>query len=47
MDSWEKLHETSLPDKKDFYNELNKERIPDEDYVHAQKVWEAFEIKSW
>ena len=38
MDSWERFNETSLPDKKAFYNELNLEDIADKDYAHAQKV---------
>ena len=46
MDSWKKFNEASLLDKKDFQSELNKENITDEDYVHAQKVWKVFEIKS-
>ena len=46
MDNWEKFNETSLPDKKAFYSELNKESITDEDYAHAQKVWKKFEIKN-
>ena len=46
VDSWEKFNETSLPDKKAFYSELNKEGITDEDYAHAQKVWKVFEIKN-
>ena len=37
---------TSLPDRKVFYSELNKEGITDEDYAHAQKVWKVFEIKN-
>ena len=45
MDSWEKCNEVSLPNKESFYSELNKEGITDEDYVHAQKVWEVFKIK--
>ena len=45
MDSWEKLNETSLPEKKAFYNNLNLEDITDKDYAHAQKVCEVFEIK--
>ena len=35
MHSWEKLNETSIPDKEAFYSELNKEGITDEDYAHA------------
>ena len=35
MDRWKRFKETSLPDKKDFYSELNKENITDEDYAHA------------
>ena len=46
MDSWERFDETSLPDKKAFYSELNLEDITDKDYEHAQKVWEVFEIKN-
>ena len=46
MDSWERFNETSLPDKESFYSELNKENITDEEYAHAQKVWEVFKIKN-
>ena len=46
MDSWGKFNETSFPDKKAFYSELNLEAITDEEYAHGQKVWELFEIKN-
>ena len=46
MDSWEKFNETTLPPKKDFYSNLNLEDISDEDYAHAQKVWDVFKIKN-
>ena len=39
MDSWERFHETSLPDKKDFYSSLNMENITDVDYRHAERVF--------
>ena len=45
MDSWEKIDETALPSKEAFYSNLNLENISDEDYLHAQKVWEVFEIR--
>ena len=32
--------------KKDFYRELNRKGITDEDYAHAQKVWKVYEIKN-
>ena len=40
MDSWERFNETSLPDKKYFYSELNLEDITYKDYLHAQEVFE-------
>ena len=46
MDSWEKFDETSLPDKKAIYSNLNLEDISDEDYAHAQKVQDVFKIKN-
>ena len=46
MDSWEKFNETTLPAKKDFYSNFNLENISDEDYTHAQKVWDVFKIKN-
>ena len=46
MDSWEKFNETALPPKEAFYSNLNLEDISDEDYKHAQKVWNVFEIKN-
>ena len=45
MDNWEKFDETTLPPKEAFYSNLNLEDISDEDYAHAQKVWDVFEIK--
>ena len=46
MDSWKRFKEESLPDKESFYSELNNEHITDEDYPHAQKVWDTFKIKN-
>ena len=46
MDSWEKFDETTLPPKEAFHSNLNLEDISNEDYAHAQKVWEIFEIKN-
>ena len=46
MDSWEKFDENTLPPKKAFYSSLNLEDISDEDYAHAQKVWDVFEINN-
>ena len=46
MDSWEKFDETTLPPKESFYSNLNLEDISDEDYAHAQKVWDVFEINN-
>ena len=42
MDSWVRLDEISLPDKRYFYSELNLEDITNKVYNHAQKVFEEF-----
>ena len=37
MDVCKKINETSLPEKEDFYSDLNMEDITDADYIHAKK----------
>ena len=45
MDSWEKFDKNTLPPKEAFYSNLYLQDISDEDYKHAKKVWDVFEIK--
>ena len=46
MDSWAKFSETSLPKKEEFYSKLNDEHITEDEYKHAQTVWETFGCKT-
>ena len=43
MDSFDKFN-TGLPAKEDFYSIMNDEHITDDDYKHAQTVWETFKL---
>ena len=43
---WEKFNETTLPEKEEFYSNLNMEDITDADYVHGKRVCKDFEIKN-
>ena len=45
MDSFEKFN-TELPAKEDFHSILNDENISNEDYQHAQNVWEVFKLNN-
>ena len=45
MDDCEKISETSLPEKKDFYSHLNMEEITDQDYKHAKRFCKDFKMK--
>ena len=46
VSSLEKLSETQLPPKEEFYSKLNDEDITDEDYQHAINVWNTFGCKT-
>ena len=46
MDSWERFNETSLPNKKDFYSNLNMESIDDIDYRHGNNVFKSFKLEN-
>ena len=46
MDDWKKSEETSLPTKDAFYSRLNMKGISDQDYEHAQQVWNTMEKKT-
>ena len=46
MDSFSKFNEVELPRREDFYSLFSDEDISDEDYNHAQDVWNTFQIKN-
>ena len=46
MDGWEKFEEAGLPPKDAFYSGLNMKGISDQDYEHAQQVWNTMEKKA-
>ena len=46
MDSWERINETSLPDKEAFYSNLNMEGITDVDHRHAKRVFKNISNKN-
>ena len=46
VSSIEKLSETQLPLKEQFYSKLNNKDISDEDYQHALNVWNMFKCQT-
>ena len=46
MDSWKKFEETSLPPKDASYSRIKMKGISDQDYEHAQQVWNTMERKT-
>ena len=46
VSSIEKLTETQLPPKEEYYSKLNDEEISDDDYQNALNVWNTFKCKT-
>ena len=46
VSSMEKLSETQLPPKEEFYSKLNGENITDDDYQYAINVWNTFNCQT-
>ena len=44
VNSWDRFNETQLPPIDAFYSNLNMSSISEDDYQHAQRVWEEFGI---
>ena len=45
IDDWEKFNKTSLPEKEDFYSNLNMEGITGADYAQAKRICKDSEIE--
>ena len=46
MDSFSRFNENQLPKREEFYSILNDTDVSEDDYKHAQKVWDAFKIRN-
>lgn len=46
MNSVKRFEETSLPPQQAFYNDLDGKTVSDQDYLHAQRVWDVFNIQN-
>ena len=46
MDSHDKFNETTLPPIEKFYSNIRSKNINNDEYKHAKKVWDHFELKT-
>ena len=46
MSNFDKFNETQLPSKDDFFSKMNNTHITDDEYKHAQNVWNKFHLKT-
>ncbi|XP_057320568.1 uncharacterized protein LOC130664599 [Microplitis mediator] len=46
VDSIKRFDDKQLPEKILFYSKLNDESVSDEDYNHAQQIWNKFNVKT-
>ena len=46
MNDWEKSNKETLPEKNEFYNNLNLRYILEEDYNYEKRIYRDFDIKN-
>ena len=46
MDSWDRFKETSVPNIKHFYSNLNMSGVSNTDYEHVCSIWREFGIRN-
>ena len=46
MDSFSKFNDTELPEREEFYSLLTDNNISEDDYRHAQNVWNTFNLQN-
>ena len=46
MNGWDKMKETTIPPKEEYYNDLVQRHISDEDYQRAKEIWNTFGIET-
>ncbi|RZF45535.1 hypothetical protein LSTR_LSTR005737 [Laodelphax striatellus] len=46
VDCYEKLEDKTLPSIENFYSSLMSEEIDEEEYIHAQNMWDSFRIQN-
>ena len=46
FDGFSKLNALKIPPKEEFYSALYDSHVSDEDYAHAQNVWDNFKMRS-
>lgn len=46
MNSFKRFQETTLSPQQVFFNDLDGKTVSDQDYLHAQWVWDVFNIQT-
>ena len=46
MDSFSKFNDRELPERKEFYSLLTDNNISEDDYSHAQNIWNTFNLQN-
>ena len=46
MDNWKRFYEIMLPSKVNFHSNLSMKGISDNDYKHAKKAWDIFDVRN-